>query len=93
MRQEISELKDSIHRERESSLVTQKALEQSLKTRIDNLSDALSVKVHQESEARLDRALEVVQRQCLLDSNRVIAMYQAEKDSEKKVQSRFKGNC
>ena len=32
----------------------------------------------------------MVQRQCLLDSNRVIAMYQAEKDSEKKVQSRFK---
>ena len=48
------------------------------------------MKVHQESEARLDRALEVVQRQCLLDSNRVIAMYQAEKDSEKEVQSRFK---
>ena len=70
--------------------MAQKALEQSLKTRIDNLSDALAVKIKQESEVRLNRAIEMVQRQSLVDSNRVISMYQAEKESELKVQSRFK---
>jgi hypothetical protein len=87
---EIDALKESIASEREASVHAQRAMEHSLKQRVDNLSEALSVKVQQEADLRLTRAMELAQRQAQNDSAAIVKMYEAEKESELKVNSRFK---
>lgn len=83
-------LRTAITEERRESLQAQQVYEETLRIKYESMVQALQEKVKAEQESRMRRALEDLERNARLESERARQMFEAQQAAELAVSNKFK---
>lgn len=87
---QLQVLKTAITEERKEAALAQQVFEQTLRTKYDNLVIALQEKVKDEQEARLHRAIEDLERNAKLESERAKQSLELQQSADIALSAKFK---
>ncbi|KAJ1443438.1 hypothetical protein B484DRAFT_389466 [Ochromonadaceae sp. CCMP2298] len=87
---QLGVLKASISEERRQFAQAQLAFEQTLKTRYECMVDALHEKMRAEQEARMQRALDNLERSARIESERAKQSFEIQQEAELTLSQKFK---
>lgn len=88
--QQLEILRTAIAEERKGALQAQSVYEETLRTKYESMVQALQEKVKAEQESRMRRALEDLERNARLESERARQMFEAQQSAELAVSNKFK---
>ena len=84
-------LQEAIAEERKEAALTQRQFEQTLHIKYDHLLTALQEKVKAENEAKLERALDDLEKSARKESERARQLFEAQQAAEAALSVKFKG--
>jgi len=87
---QLQSLKTEIEKERREAALAQQEFEKNLRTKYDNLVIALQDKIKSEQEARMQRALEDLERSARLESERAKQSMELQQAAEVALSNKFK---
>jgi hypothetical protein len=88
---QIRLLQEAITEERKETALTQRQFEQTLHIKYDHLLTALQEKVKAENEAKLERALDDLEKSARKESERARQLFEAQQAAEAALSVKFKG--
>lgn len=88
---QIRLLQEAIAEERKEAALTQRQFEQTLHIKYDHLLTALQEKVKAENEAKLERALDDLEKSARKESERARQLFEAQQAAEAALSVKFKG--